>query len=132
MSSDASLEEVLFMSWFLRGALVIGTIFYLSPVRHSFERQDAPADQATRGSLERLLAASGQITERDWAQIEKLWASLPAPAQAALLDHLRQAAREGRSTPGRDELSRSVDTLRAVERGAGSRGDLRSRLLGAP
>jgi hypothetical protein len=94
------------MTFLLRAGLVIGVIFYLSPVR-TVGTGTAPSPSAPRPAAEpaplsdALLAgiladavsrpAAAAMPDR-WAEAERLWRGLPPAAQQAVLERIRAAS----------------------------------------
>ncbi len=130
------------MFFLLRAGLVIGVIFYLSPLRSSMDAPDlgglvssafdavTPPPVAPKSSPPEAPPAGVPGTV---AEAERLWRNLPPEARQAVLDRLRaqaasslndavaavQAPRPGGDAP----RAAAGDTLRAEDRRPAWRGD---------
>jgi hypothetical protein len=94
------------MFFLLRAALIIGVIFYLSPVRQKGGSAARSLDDVAGWSRESSRAALDAVGRA--GELESLWQGLPDEAKKAALDRLLASA------PGHlsDEPAEATDTLR--------------------
>jgi hypothetical protein len=108
-----------FMFWLLRVGLVVGVIFYLSPVRHGGE---------TVAVVDGLMAwigvgsGSGETSPATTAgkgeRLESLWQALPDAAKRAVVEEV-----VGKGAPGLTSPKAPVDTLHPGDRLPAWRGE---------
>ena len=131
------------MFFLLRAGLVIGVIFYLSPLRSSMDAPDlgglvssaldavTPPPAAPKSSPPEAPPAGVPGTV---AEAERLWRNLPPEARQAVLDRLRAQAASSlneavaavqapRPASGEAPRTPAGDTLRADDRRPAWRGD---------
>jgi hypothetical protein len=98
-------REVPSMFSTLRAVIIIGVIFYLSPVRQGAERP-ARVDEMVKWGQD-TLATGASVPLDKAAQLQSLWQALPDSAKKSITD---QASNSSTGRPG-SPLPATTDTL---------------------